>query len=71
MEAGRVGVLNMSNKKANDIERYLRTWHGQIHVAHSKKEPVIIGNRACDSEVLKLLIDDVYATVLKIVDSHG
>lgn len=61
----------MSNKKANDIERYLRTWHGQIHVAYAKKEPVVIGNRACDSEALKLLIDDLYETVLKIVDSHG
>lgn len=67
MEAGDLEM----NKKVNDIERYLRTWHGQISVAYAKKEPVIIGNRACDSESLKLLIDDVYDMVLKIVDSHG
>ena len=56
-------------KKLNDIERYLRAWHGQIHMAHAKKEPIILGNRACDSEILKLLIDDVYDMVLKTVDT--
>lgn len=57
------------DKKANDIERYLRTWHGQIQNAYRKKEPVIIGNRACDSEALKLLIDDLYDMTIKILDT--
>lgn len=56
---------NNMNRKLADIERYLRTWQGQIS---NMTGDLVVDGVKLDSSVLKPFINKVYSDVKTIVD---
>lgn len=58
----------MSKRKLQDIDRYLRTWQGQVEQAVSQYKPIKIGDAEVDPLNAKPLVDRLVADLHTIVD---
>ena len=58
------------NRKLAAIERYLRSWSGQIKVASEHSAQVNVDGVEVPASTVKPLVDKIYTEVTQIIDSE-